>query len=389
MLHINQKLFLSVASLALLSSCGTEDLTGQADPLADGGAEVNTASPAPTATPTPTPVMGIAPPPPLGNVELPIVNSGLNVDSLLNPMSIPPSGQPDVVGAFRFLCAPSHLSYDDPVVHPGKPGAAHLHQFFGNTQANANSTYESLRKTGDSTCTSVLNRSAYWMPALLDGQGSALVPNYVAIYYKRRPSSDVWFANAGNAAADIPRGLRYVFGNPDTPSVVSFKCVNGWTPVGTAGSMTHALNQCAVGQKLLVSVVSPDCWDGKNLDSADHRSHMSYKAWDGVKSYCPASHPYVLAQFTMTAEWNIEAGDTPAVWRFSSDMDGSAPGASFHADWFGAWEDSIMKMWHENCIDKLLNCSDGDLGNGKIMKRNSLYPTMKADPRKVPIHTIG
>ena len=44
------------------------------------------------------------------------------------------------------------------------------------------------------------------------------------------------------------------------------------------------------------------------------------------------------------------------------------PGSTFHTDWFGAWDDTILKMWSDNCVDKLLNCSGGDLGNGKQMK---------------------
>src|SRR5262245_35670801 len=50
------------------------------------------------------------------------------------------------VGAFRFICNVSHLLPDDPIVYPGRPGASHLHVFFGNTMANAYSTYETLRK---------------------------------------------------------------------------------------------------------------------------------------------------------------------------------------------------------------------------------------------------
>ncbi|MBX7539384.1 DUF1996 domain-containing protein [Qipengyuania sphaerica] len=319
-------------------------------------------------------------------MQLPKVASGLNIDSWLYSSPIPETAAPDVLGAFRFLCAPSHLSYDDPIVHPGKSGAAHLHQFFGNTEADANSTYESLRMTGDSTCTNALNRSAYWMPALLDGQGSAIIPNYVAIYYKRRPSSDTWFASNKTTPTGIPRGLKYVFGHPN--GSVKFKCVQEWTPVRESDSMPDALSGCGAGQKLMVSIASPSCWDGRNLDSADHRSHVSMEVRDGTRTYCPASHPYALAQFTMTVEWSIETGDMPALWRFSSDMDNVEPGSTFHSDWFGAWEDAVLDMWQDGCIDNLLNCSDGDLGTGRKMKRNNLYPTSGANPRKIAVHTV-
>ena len=58
-------------------------------------------------------------------------------------------------------------------------------------------------------------------------------------------------------------------------------------------------------------------------------------------------------------------------------------GSAFHADWFGAWDDRVMAIWTENCINKQLNCSDGILGNG--LKLNPLKGyTMEAAPRLVP-----
>lgn len=31
-------------------------------------------------------------------------------------------------------------------------------------------------------------------------------------------------------------------------------------------------------------------------------------------------------------------------------------------------EDSTLDLWTANCIDKLLNCAGGDLGNGEQLK---------------------
>jgi len=40
------------------------------------------------------------------------------------------------------------------------------------------------------------------------------------------------------------------------------------------------------------------CWDGKNLDSADHKSHVAYPSSGTFESTgpCPASHPVRLPQ---------------------------------------------------------------------------------------------
>ena len=136
--------------------------------------------------------------------------------------ALPASGYPDVVGAFRFICGAGQLTNDDPIMYPGQPGKSHLHQFYGNTSANANSTYSSLRSAGDSTCNwmgngTASNRSAYWMPAMLDGKGNVVRPDYVSIYYKQRPQSDPTVTDPSNPkylgrAVPLPNGLRYIFG---------------------------------------------------------------------------------------------------------------------------------------------------------------------------------
>jgi hypothetical protein len=71
-------------------------------------------------------------------------------------------------------------------------------------------------------------------------------------------------------------------------------------------------------------------------------------------------------------------------WHLSSDvtpgMPMMTPGSTFHADWFGAWDDDVMRMWTDHCINRQLNCSGGDLGNGKQMKMFSTF-SWSATPR--------
>jgi hypothetical protein len=294
-----------------------------------------------------------------------------------------PTGAPDVVGAFRFLCGPSHYAYADPIVFPGdKTGKAHLHMFFGNTQTNEDSTYDSLRKAGDSTCISAGNRSAYWQPAMiqtrLDGAEELVDPSYLNIYYKRRPASDPWFKANGVIPVNMPRGLRFVFGFPTVAA--SSKCVNtsNWSNVTDwSTDMEATLAKCLPGHDLDIAVATPPCWDGKNLDSPDHRSHMAYErggAEHGYVTKCPSTHPYMITQFTLQANFRILSTDRPSTWRLSSDSmmnPGGKRGSTFHADWFGAWEDGILEAWQANCINKLLSCNSGNLGNGTGLVENA------------------
>src|SRR5207244_9474853 len=44
------------------------------------------------------------------------------------------------------------------------------------------------------------------------------------------------------------------------------------------------------GSFLRLHVRFPDCWDGQNLDSADHKSHMAY----ALRGECPSTHPVAV-----------------------------------------------------------------------------------------------
>ena len=58
-------------------------------------------------------------------------------------------------------------------------------------------------------------------------------------------------------------------------------------------------------------------------------------------------------------------------------------GSTFHADFFMAWDPTVHDMWESNCLDKLLNCSAGVLGNGWMMKQFDGF-SWYANPRLVP-----
>jgi hypothetical protein len=348
-----------------------------------------------------------APPPPSGWVPspslhgLPDIASNFNISDYLVPGPTPGSAAADLEGAFRFLCAAGPVLADDPIVFPGQPGKSHLHQFYGNTGANAYSTYESLRTTGQSTCVGELNRSGYWMPALLDGKGNVVRPDYVAIYYKRRPASDPVVSDPTakfyeGQAVPLPNGLRFIFGwdptgiNSARTGAAWFNCDGPTAVPGRYDSIPEAAAHCPAGNRIGAVIFAPNCWDGKNLDSPDHRSHVaysSYGSWGYLK--CDAAHPYVIPQFTLGAWYSIAPGEDASTWRFSSDdmAPGMPAGYTFHADWFGAWDQPTLKTWTDNCINRLLSCNSGNLGDGTMMKQIMSW-TGLANPRLVPISTI-
>jgi hypothetical protein len=395
-LKVNSKALAPLILFVILSGCKVTAKGRDNHSTGQVGAEQPSSPTKPITTP---PTTQPAPSPSLlGEAS---IASNFDVNSELVPSwgtgAIPASASPDVVGAFRFICNAGQLLYDDPIVYPGQAGKSHLHQFYGNTGANANSTYSSLRGGGSSTCMSPLNRSAYWMPAMLDGKGNVVRPDYVAIYYKRRPISDPIVSDPDNPkyegqAVELPNGLKFIFGydmlsgKAPTGSLY-FNCDGPGATQGHYPTIPAAIATCPAGARIGAIVNAPSCWDGKNLDSPNHRDHVTYASY-GSWGYarCPSTHPYVIPDFTLQAWFTIAPGDDLRQWQLSSDaMRPDLPhGSTFHADFFMAWDPTVKKMWHDNCINKKLNCSGGDLGNGKQMKQFAGF-SYHANPRTVPV----
>jgi hypothetical protein len=374
-----------------------------------GKGSTTTTDPAPTPTPTPTPTTtptdttGIYP-------EATLIPSNFDVDTTLlaswGSGAIAPENSTDVVGAFRFICGAGQLSYDDPIVYPGQPGRSHLHQYYGNTTASAYSTFASLRAAGDSTCNNMgngtaANRSAYWMPAVFDGKGNVVQPDYIQVYYKREPlNSPACDPNSPTRAGiciGIPNGVRFIQGfhmaagkDSASPGIITCSGKAWRTNAGLPVNNTV----CPIGTKLELTVHSLSCWNG-HLDSADHVSHfapMIRNESTGWVNKCPSTHPYIPPKFTISAFYSIKEGDDVSLWSLSSDaMYPNLPKLStLHFDYFEAWDAGVKDMWVNNCIGKKLNCSGGDLGNGKQLKgaAHPIYGWTNPDPR-VPIPKGG
>jgi len=270
-------------------------------------------------------------------------------------------------GQFRAACQYSHFSYDDPIVFPGKPGKAHLHMFYGNTETDAFSTTDSIVNSGGSSCNGFeLNRSAYWTPALLDGRGNVIVPDMIILYYKSKAPEQV---------QRMPQGLKMVSGNTSAESF-SVSDFLYWS-CGESGKTYNRSNRipnCG-GDTINATIVFPQCWDGVNFDSADHRSHMALVS---PHKPCPSTHPVRLPQISILLYY--PGAGYSRDWHISSDRSGgfnTGPGATLHGDWWGGWNDQAMDLWTDGCMKAARNCSFGQTGtNRQLAKLNDFqnYP---------------
>jgi hypothetical protein len=277
--------------------------------------------------------------------------------------------------AFRTFCQFSHLAYADPIVAPGNARFPHLHMFWGNTGANAHSTYESLRSTGHGTCDGgPLNRSAYWMPAIFDGANQVVVPSSFELYYKVENAP-----LGGKGVRQYPNGLRMIAGarldgvpvDPSAARADGGGLTWGWQ-CGDGGS-SATIPECGAGQRLTAWVRFPYCWDGKNLNSADHRSHLRYGT-NNTWGPCPWTHPFHLPELKEQAHFDNVPGGTSSWYASSDRMHHARPnGSTLHADWFGAWDNAVQDRFFRACLLGNRSASNGVLCDGQQLKQVPRY----------------
>jgi hypothetical protein len=270
-------------------------------------------------------------------------------------------------GAFRTTCGVAAWGFFDPIVYPGRANAAHLHVFFGNTAVAPGSTPETLTASGNSTCRGgTLNRSAYWAPALVDaGTGAVLMPTAATFYYK------TGYNMPATQLRPIPAGLRMVAGDMRAAAYqehAGWGCRDRWT--ANTGAIPTT---CPAGDAVRMYVDFPQCWDGRNLDAPDHKSHMAYPNYRNPpeRSSCPASHPVALPAITEFFDYPVTTASRPARWRLSSDMyDAARPGGySAHADWMNGWDPTVMATLVSRCLNAGRDCQVGLLGDGTELLR--------------------
>lgn len=303
--------------------------------------------------------------------------------------------------AFRISSRYSHMAFADPIVAPGNENFGHLHTFFGATGVDAYSTAESIADCESSTSTGgTANCTSYWVPTMLRetpdpnddplnvepvtsfhdvGQhtgwqhtGSLNGSEGMQVYYKSG-----YQGVPASIIENFPAGLRMIAGDATRTSptgsanpIVSYDCISPWNTGGHLGP--EHIPACAPGNLLTMTIRFPQCWDGRNLDSADHKSHMAYGlGWPNLG--CPASHPRALPEVTYNVRYYVQPGDDTTEWFLSSDESylnanpGAPAGYSGHGDWFNGWDPAVFQTVIDNCYDRGLDCHMNLLGDGRML----------------------
>ena len=363
----NQQLAADILAKANLLENQSQGVMRRAKELAArlGAVIEPTPTPSPTPEPTPAPDPTPTPTPSEGFTDFAFEDWITSASAHVDNESFPE-------GAFRLTVNVAKFERIDPIVFPGEDEAGHLHMIWGNTELTGHSTHESLIASGHSTGQGdMINRSAYWTPALLFGD-TAWVPDHISNYYKMISANHKNHPRGITEQVQMPAGLKMVFGNTmmaDGPSKFVEFVVFSDTQQFKSNVFSDVTHEIKPGRKFGINIVAPNCWNGE-LDSPDHRSHLVYPEWNPAGyATVPDTHPIMIPQITYKPFWTVPEGVDLTTLRSSSDMPGMPPISNMHGDFMDGWHPEAAKAWFENALMRQLNCSSCDFGDGRMGKR--------------------
>ncbi|KAF9054059.1 hypothetical protein BJ165DRAFT_1337872 [Panaeolus papilionaceus] len=251
----------------------------------------------------------------------------------------------------------------DPIMNPGTV-ANHAHGVLGASNFGLNVTTAMLRA---SQCTSIPileDMSNYWYPQLYfqwaNGSFTSVAGNPAKLGYSDFLILDYLFSDTPGATTPFPDDFRMISGDYTLRSfdpssfaqqAVTFLCLDF---DGKSSRFNELPKQrCPSGIRSQINF--PSCWDGVNLDSADHRSHVAFLSTGPDNGTCSdPDFPVTLPRIFLEVYWYTQAFDdvrrqamTPnQPFTFSN---GDPIGYSYHADFFNGWNRDVLKKALDEC----------------------------------------
>ncbi|MDF3299175.1 DUF1996 domain-containing protein [Streptomyces tropicalis] len=285
----------------------------------------------------------------------------------------PPQQDGASTGTFSSSCgvnANGLFNSDNVIVAPGVAnGAHHFHDYVGNQSNTAFAGDDDLAKA-DTSCADKGDRSTYYWPVLrlqngtrerdADAPGGGTEGNAGRIVTPKQVTLTFEGSPHGRVTA-MPRLLRIITGDAKA-------FVNGPANANASWSCTGFEDRqlkdkyplCPQGSDVVRTFRFQSCWDGRNIDSANHRTHVAFAAADGT---CPAGFEAIpqLVQrivYAVAAPSLQDGGRTTPLFAVDSFPEQLHKPVTDHGDFINVFDASLMREMVD-CINGGRHCGAG------------------------------
>ncbi|XXZ48857.1 DUF1996 domain-containing protein [Streptomyces cavourensis] len=247
---------------------------------------------------------------------------------------------------------------DNVIVAPGvSNGAHHMHDYIGN-QANDAFATDDVLANGATTCRNQGDRSTYYWPVLrlqngqdeadVDADGGGRDQNVGEIQTPSEVTLKFVGSPVGRVTA-MPRFLRIITGDAKAFTNGDANANASWSCTGFEDrQLKDKYPICPEGSQVVRTFAFQSCWDGRNTDSANHRTHVAFARADGR---CPKGFR-AIPQLVQRIVYDVPPGPGFAVDSFPEQLHKPI---TDHGDFINVFDQRLMKTM-VRCINDGRRC---------------------------------
>ncbi|MET9686276.1 DUF1996 domain-containing protein [Streptomyces coeruleorubidus] len=300
-------------------------------------------------------------------------------------------------GSFTTDCGVNEnglFNSDNIIAAPGVTnGAHHFHDYIGNQANNAFASDQDLANA-ETSCADQGDKSSYYWPVLrlqngtqeqdADSPGGGIEGNAGEIVTPKQVTL-TFVGNPRDKVTAMPRLLRIITGDAK-----SF--VNGPANANASWSCTGFEDRqlkdkyplCPQGSDVVRTFKFQSCWDGRNIDSANHRTHVAFADAAGN---CPSGFR-PIPQLVQRIVYDVDApsledgGRTTPLFAVDSFPEQLHKPVTDHGDFINVFDEDLMREMAD-CINDGRKCGAG-AGGGQDPSPGEEPTKEPQEPTKTP-----
>ncbi|MEV5433667.1 DUF1996 domain-containing protein [Streptomyces sp. NPDC052701] len=282
-------------------------------------------------------------------------------------------------GSFSTSCGVNEnglFNSDNVIVAPGvSNGAHHFHDYVGNQANDAFASDQDLAGA-ETTCENQGDKSSYFWPVLrlqngtreqdADSPGGGIEGNAGEIVTPKQVTL-TFVGNPRGKVTAMPRLLRIITGDAKAFVNGPGNANASWSCTGFEDrQLKDKYPLCPQGSDVVRTFRFQSCWDGRNIDSANHRTHVAFADAAGN---CPAGFR-PIPQLVQRLVYDVDApslddgGRTTPLFAVDSFPEQLHKPVTDHGDFINVFDEDLMEEM-VGCINEGRECDAGaDSGSG-------------------------